>query len=209
MTLKLTGRKTQITDEIREYIELKIPRVEKLLDKASNIDVIITKDRYEFRASMTVKAGAKSVLAETRDSKVLNAIDALVDKIEAQLRKKSGKALVDAKHKQSAASKRAVAVGEPIPVSPKSTRGSSSRNGSGKSKFSPTIVATDDDAKHDVLVFHKGRQVIESMSPEEAAQELFFRDENFLIFNHRSDKSLMVMYRRKDGNFGMLELTKK
>lgn len=48
-----------------------------------------------------------------------------------------------------------------------------------------------------------------TLSLEEAAEELYFTDENFLCFFNDSSRELSVMFRRKDGNFGVFEASRE
>jgi putative sigma-54 modulation protein len=49
---------------------------------------------------------------------------------------------------------------------------------------------------------------IKPMSPEEAAMQMDLLDKNFLVFTNASSGSINVLYKRRDGNFGLIEPTK-
>jgi putative sigma-54 modulation protein len=43
------------------------------------------------------------------------------------------------------------------------------------------------------------------MSPEEAAMQMDMQDTNFFVFTNSSSGSINVLYKRKDGNLGLIE----
>lgn len=49
---------------------------------------------------------------------------------------------------------------------------------------------------------------IKPMSPEEAAMQMELLDKNFFVFTNVSSGSINVLYKRKDGNLGLIEPVK-
>jgi putative sigma-54 modulation protein len=49
---------------------------------------------------------------------------------------------------------------------------------------------------------------IKPMSPEEAAMQMDLLDKIFFVFTNASSGNINVLYKRKDGNFGLIEPTK-
>jgi len=49
---------------------------------------------------------------------------------------------------------------------------------------------------------------IKPMSPEEAAMQMELLDKNFFVFTNASSGDINVLYKRKDGNLGLIEPTK-
>ena len=43
------------------------------------------------------------------------------------------------------------------------------------------------------------------MSVEEAVEQLSVSGDEFLVFTNASNQTLAVLYRRKDGNYGLIE----
>ena len=48
---------------------------------------------------------------------------------------------------------------------------------------------------------------IQPMSENEALDQMLLLDHDFFVFNNRDDNSVNVLYRRKDGNVGILQPT--
>lgn len=49
---------------------------------------------------------------------------------------------------------------------------------------------------------------IKPMSPEEAVMQIELLDKNFFVFTNSSSGDVNVLYKRKDGHFGLIEPTK-
>ena len=43
------------------------------------------------------------------------------------------------------------------------------------------------------------------MDPEEAAMQLGFSNQEFMVFRNAKTNEINVLYRRKDGNLGLIE----
>ncbi|MBX7245130.1 MAG: ribosome-associated translation inhibitor RaiA [Candidatus Sumerlaeaceae bacterium] len=202
MPVRITGRHLEVTPDIREYLERKLPRIEKYSDRSQSMEFVLTKDRYQHKVDLHLKDGPISVKAGTQDPVLLRAIDSLIDKVERLLKSKWAKLRGDTKRK-----------GPPrrsaTPIAELAEIVASAKPGKKKSKSaakpSKRREAPEEVGKLGVLVFHPEPTETEKMSVEEAAEALFFRDENFLCFSEKPSGRLLVIYRRKDGNFGLIE----
>jgi putative sigma-54 modulation protein len=207
MPVRITGRHLEITDDVRNLIEKKLSRIDKYTERVQGIEIILERDnRYQHRTELFVKDGPISVTAKTKDPDLLKAIDMLIDKTERQLKKKWDKMRGNTKQKGKVAKR--------IPaeeVLADSGDGDVAVAAAPRTRVRKAVATRSKRAlpveveKLDLHVFPPEKIEAESMSIEHAAEELFFRDENFLCFRSESGGKLLVLYRRKDGNFGILE----
>ena len=58
------------------------------------------------------------------------------------------------------------------------------------------------------LIIKKKSFNIKPMSPEEAALQIGLLDKNFFVFTNASSGSINVLYKREDGNLGLIEPVK-
>ena len=72
-----------------------------------------------------------------------------------------------------------------------------------------TAVATPvDDVKPDPVtpkILNANRYAIKPMTAEEAVFQLNEEENQFLVFRNAEDEKISVIYRRKDGNFGLIQ----
>lgn len=225
MAIRVTGHHVKITREMRSYIESKLPRLEKYTDRIQSLEIVLEPDGYQILAELRLKAGPIDVNAKHRDVDAMKAIDLLMDKVEAQLKKKYDKLRGKKKDLTQANrnAKKADLAGSEVGLdgrptgrvnSPKvATRPATStpssqakpagggRKGNGRLDREHPVMLD----KLNVRVFPSTREVMDRYSVEEAAEELFFKDENFLCFINAQSGDVNVVYRRKDGNFAVIE----
>ena len=230
MATRITGHQLKITSDMRTYIESKIPRLQKYADRIQMLDIVLERDGSQIVAELRLKSGPVEVNAKHRDHDAMKAFDLLVDKVETVLKKKWEK--VKGKKKDMTLANRnakkadlsgpeagmdARPTGRVAAIKPGSVRhlaassggkkGSSGGNGSAKrgngggdDRVMPTMLG-----KLNVSVFPSERHVVDRMDVSEAAEELYFKDENFLCFINEGSGLMNVVYRRKDGNFAVIE----
>ncbi|MDD4912604.1 MAG: ribosome-associated translation inhibitor RaiA [Sideroxydans sp.] len=87
MNLNLTGHHLEITPAIREHVIGKLDKVKRHFDNVIDINVILSVDKLVQKAEATVHLAGKSIFAETSDSNLYVAIDALVDSLDRQVLK--------------------------------------------------------------------------------------------------------------------------
>lgn len=87
MNLNLTGRHLEITPAIREYVGSKLDRVKRHFDSVIDINVILSVDKLVQKAEATLHLSGKNIHAETMDSNLYAAIDALFDALDRQVLK--------------------------------------------------------------------------------------------------------------------------
>jgi len=87
MNLNLTGRHLEITPAIREHTLSKLDKVKRHFDHVIDINVILSVDKLVQKAEASVHVSGKTIFAETEDSNLYVAIDALVDSLDRQVLK--------------------------------------------------------------------------------------------------------------------------
>ncbi|MGI8905518.1 MAG: ribosome hibernation-promoting factor, HPF/YfiA family [Candidatus Sumerlaeaceae bacterium] len=228
MATRITGHQLKITNDMRAYIEGKIPRLQKYTDRIQMLDIVLERDGNQIVAELRLKSGPVEVNAKHRDHDAMRAFDLLVDKVEVQLKKKweklKGKkkdmtlanrnakkadlsgpeAGMDARPVGRVAALKRPSVGAlPTRAGARDKRdlgGESRRRGNGDARTPPAMLE-----KLNVRVFPSERHVVDRMDVNEAAEELFFKDENFFCFINEDTGIMNVVYRRKDGNFAVIE----
>jgi putative sigma-54 modulation protein len=75
-----------------------------------------------------------------------------------------------------------------------------------KSEGKEVPVLTENLATADVRRIIKNKQFeLKPMSPDEAAMQMDLLDKSFFVFTNYNSGDINVIYRRKDGNFGLIE----
>lgn len=87
MQIKITGQHIDITPPLRNYVEEKFERVRNHFDNIIDIKVILSVVKETHQAEATINVPGKSLFANTSDQDMYAAIDALVDKLDRQVRR--------------------------------------------------------------------------------------------------------------------------
>lgn len=210
MPFRITGRHVEITDTIRDYVEKKLPRIEKYTVRLQSIDFILEKNRYQHRAELLIKDGPVEVTANAKDPDLIKAIDLLMDKVERQLKKRwerlrEGKKESQRKREAAELAESLVPTeGEPGgggATAVKTARRARRAPAQAEEPEMPELVE-----KLGIMIFSSPILSVQEMSVESAAEELYFKDENFVCFLNEANEKPSIIYRRKDGHFNLLEL---
>ena len=91
MNLSITGRHLEVTPAIREYVINKMARVSRHFDNVIDTQVILSVERLNHTAEVTMHLRGKDIHCEAVDENLYAAIDLLADKIDRQVIKYKSK----------------------------------------------------------------------------------------------------------------------
>jgi putative sigma-54 modulation protein len=176
MRLELTGRHVEITPSIRSLVDRKLAKLTRVLnDSVVSAQVVLTREKYRHVTEMSVHMRGDHVLA----GKTAGAT--WTDSVGRAIEKIEQQAQ-KVKGKWEARKRRTM----PSPVAP---------------------VPPDAAAAADVLprVVRASRYHVKPMSVDDAARAVEGGRDGFLIFRNSGTGAINVLYRRKDGDFGLIE----
>jgi putative sigma-54 modulation protein len=178
MRLDITGRHVDVTPNLRQLITRRLKTLERVLnDSALSALVIVTKEKYRHRVEMVIHARGDHTLSGNGEGNDWPlAIRQASQKIEQQAKKLKGK--WDGRKRKGAP--RRVANSEQLPAA--EGGGAPARR-----------------------IVRASRYAIKPMSVEDAALRLDDAADTFFVFRNAEDDALSILYRRKDGNLGLIE----
>ena len=178
MRIAVTFRHVPPTPALRAYAEEKLDRVRKYLRRPTDAHVILSVAKERHVAEITLQADHVTMFAQEETHDLYSAIDLALDKLEHQAQKLKAKRR---SHKGPAASRRESRAVEEAPPARKDRR-----------VGHPEVV--------------RGEEVFaEPMSLEEAVEQFRRSRDEVLVFRNASSQGLAILYRRKDGKFGLIE----
>jgi len=98
MPLQITGRHISVTPELRDYIEKKVPRMNRLLDPIDEIQFILSAGKLDHTAEINFRAGTIKTFTKCSNADPKAAIDNAVDTAVLQIRKAMEKRGGNKKH---------------------------------------------------------------------------------------------------------------
>jgi putative sigma-54 modulation protein len=179
MQLSVTFRHMEASEAIKEYTADKLARIKKYFRDPIRAQIVLATERH--RNHVDVKITLHNGLAiqgrEVNDD-MYAAIDLVMDKIERQVRRYKDKIT---SHRPTAGPEILVhhEVMEPPP---------------------------DDQPESDALrIIQSSKFFAKPMTPEEAIMQMNLLSNNFLVFTNADTRDVNVVYKRRDGNYGLIE----
>lgn len=87
MRIDIAGHHVDVTPPLREYVQTKMERVRRHFDQLLDLHVVLSVEKNVQRAEGTLKVSGSTLHAEADDQDMYAAIDALVDKLDKQVRR--------------------------------------------------------------------------------------------------------------------------
>jgi putative sigma-54 modulation protein len=180
---KLIGRNLEITDAIRDYVEKKLSRLDRYQNGELMAKVVLSlagSPHVEKQAKAEIQLDLPGGLlrVEEEDQDLYAAIDRMVDRLEVQLKRYRERRFVGRRHSYQ---------GPPPPEvrDMEALRKPEEEEG-------PRIVRVK-------------RFEMKPMDPEEAVFQMEALGHDFFVFRNAKTDEINVVYRRKDGNYGLIE----
>ncbi len=179
MRLDITGRHVTVTPALRQLITRRLTTLERVLNSAALSAVVIaTKEKYRHKVDMTIHTRGDHTLNGTAEANTWPlAVREATIKLEQQAKKLKGK--WNSRKRQAA---RAVRNRK---VTPQPGEAAAAVEG-------PSVVRAT-------------RYAVKPMSLEDAAMRMESTDDEFLVFRNSDDDGVAILYRRKDGNLGLIQ----
>lgn len=180
MRLSFATRHYDIPDDIREYAEKKLSHLERFFDRIIDVHVILSAEKRSFETEITVQANGISLHGKSNHEDLRTSIDSVVKKMERQLKKYKDRLKnhrLRTKDLPEETLKVDVLEGKEV------------------------IQSSDDSPR----VIRSSRYNVKPMSIEEAVMQMDMLDQEFLAFTNTRNSKMSVIYRRKDGNYGLIE----
>ena len=87
MNLAISGHHVSVTPALRQYVLDKLDRIRRHFDRVIDVNVFLSVDKLQQKAEIALHVRGKDLFAEAIDDDLYAAIDALVDKLDRQVRK--------------------------------------------------------------------------------------------------------------------------
>jgi putative sigma-54 modulation protein len=203
MRLELTGRHITITATIRKLVEDRLaPMLRMLNDSAVSTQVVLTKEKTRVHAEITLHARGEHFLhGEATGRDVLTALGAAADKVDRQVQR--------LKSKWSKGKRQGISAAKAASAAPRPERGgkgfSSAKGMASAARAGGPVARTADSEARPLRIIRARRYEVKPMSVDEAALEVVDGEDSFLVFRNAATDTINVLFRRPDGNLGLIE----
>ena len=181
--VEIYGRSLDVTDRIQDYVNKKVSKLDRYLPgiEEARVDLAYVKSARSAAdrqvAQITVRGKGFILRSEERADDIFAALDTALDKMQRRIERFKGKHY----------------------------RG----RGDGKStaEVSPTPIAEEEETGElGVVIARRKHFVLTPMDEVEALEQMqLLGHENFFIFYNANTNAVNVLYRRRDGSYGLIE----
>ncbi|MBD1372196.1 ribosome-associated translation inhibitor RaiA [Hazenella sp. IB182357] len=185
MKYVIRGNNIEVTEPLHDYVEKKIGRLEKYFDSppAAEAQILLSViNKEEHRVEVTIPFPGFLVRAEESSRDMYASIDNVVEKLERQIRKYKTK--VNRKARQDASNRKDW-------IEQASTQ------------ITSTAVIDEEDDEFEIV--KTKRFNLKPMVPEEAILQMDLLGHNFFVFSNANNDEVSIIYKRKDGRYGLIE----
>lgn len=193
--ITITGRHIQVTDSMKSYAMEKISKIERFTSRLIDVNVTMDIQKLDHRVDIVLKSGNLKIKGSASDIDMYASIDRAVKRIEEQLRRYKNK--LDDHHARGLTT---------VDMNVNVIRAPSEQE----------IIEVNEDIEDENwrqleenyrphAVVSKEKRPLRILSLEEAVMKMELSQDAFLIFLHEVDRKLKIIYRRNDGNYGVIE----
>ena len=181
MKITTQGNGIQIGNRLEEKIESKLAKFEKHFGEEGSFNIKIHPERELKKVELTLKLQNRVYRAEARDEEILNAVDRTIDKLESQIRRQ--KTRIEKQKKDYSFV---------------------------KDYLRDVLPESDDidDAEYEEkkIIKRKSFELI-PMETDDAILQMEMLGHSFLVYLNAETGNVCVIYKRKDGHYGLIEPT--
>ncbi|OEU65138.1 MAG: ribosomal subunit interface protein [Desulfovibrio sp. S3730MH75] len=177
MNVAFTFKNFDASDHLKEYANAKFAKLDKFITNPDNTDIQVnlSVDKFRHVAEVILSTDNIHISAYEASEDMYSTVDLVLDKLEVQLRRMREK--MRSHRRKDTAPARMDVLSYPEPE---------------EENTEPTIVETD-------------QFVPKPMSVDEAAMQLQTLTNEFLVFRNADTEAINVIYRRNNGDFGLID----
>jgi putative sigma-54 modulation protein len=204
MHVEYTGRHVDISPEFRQLAEKKLAKLDRLLNRITDVNVILTSEKGSRCAvDMTVLSPNLTLNAVEEGHDDIEALNAVVARIMRQAQRHTGKRRARKRRAPARATALWAGIMSPWPTTPPGAGPNGLQHAGGEGVAAAPAPAAAEPTPPRVV--KSRRFVVRTMSVSEAAREVEGAEEGFVVFRESDTNKTHVIYRRKDGTLGLIE----
>jgi len=177
MQTSVTFKNLDSSEPLKDYVGEKLNRFDKFLDNPAEANVVLSVEKHRHIAEINIIGDRLKINGKEETDGMYAAIDMVLDKLEKQIKKNKQKI----------------------------------RDRKGGAKIADDMAAAEMIHPGEDFADESDRQIkirnieYKPMDVEEAIMQLDIASDNFLVFTNSVTDRVNVVYRRKDGHYGLIQ----
>jgi putative sigma-54 modulation protein len=177
MNVSVTFRHVESSDALKDYAIRKLSKMDRYLDSPMEANVVLGIEKFRHQADITVTGDGLKIKGSEETGDMYSAIDLAMEKIEKQLKR------FREKPRTIKAGRNLKALGARLNV----------------------IAAGSDEETASPQIIRSRSMEAKPMDLDEAVMQLKSGNDEILVFTNSQSAALNILYRRRDGNLGLIE----
>lgn len=184
MEIVVRGKNVNVTERVEEYVEKKAGKLERYLPIIDEVRMELSQEetrsaQHRMIAQLTVRSRSRILRAEERDQDLFAAIDLVIEKMQRQITRFKDR-LYSRGQVRGTETVRVPEAAEPV----------------------AEMVA---EAEPVGMIVRTKTFPVTPMSPEEAIEQMELLGHDFFVFYNSDVDGINVLYRRRTGDYGLLQ----
>ena len=176
MRIIVSGKNMNVTDALRERVIKKLSKFEKFFGPGTEVHATLSVERNRQIIEVTIPFNGVILRAEEVTEDMYTSLDNVIEKLERQMRRQKTK--LEKRHRE------------------------------GNIKFEDWAfhgTEKEEEEGEEAKLVRTKRFTIKPMPAEEAVMQMELLGHSFFVFSNAETEEVNVVYRRKDGNYGLIE----
>ena len=176
MRYEFVGRNITVTEGLKDKITAKLDKLGRIMPENSEVRTVISLVKTENTVEVTVPLNMRTLRAQARNSDLLAAVDQVVDILQRQIEKYKGR--LQSKKK---------------------------RDSRFKTEYDIAFANEVEIDEQPISITRTKRFNLKPMEADEAIIEMELTGHSFYVFKNVNNNEVNVVYRRADGEYGLIE----
>lgn len=179
MQTSVTFKNVDPSESLKQYVQDKLDRFDKILYNPAEAKVVLSIEKFRHIAEINITGDKLNINGKEEKNDMYSAIDVVLDKLEKQIKKS----------KQKVRARR------------------SGSKGGIKGIMAEDIASLDKEIDKSEIQIKVENIEYKPMDIEEAVMQMDLVNDNFFVFINSATNRVNVLYKRKDGDYGLIQPT--
>jgi putative sigma-54 modulation protein len=191
--IQIDGRHLQVTDAMKQYAQSKLAKLERFHEHIIDVHVIMDIQHLEHSVTILVKFDHVKIKSHAASTDMYVSVDGAVAKLQKQIARWKEKLQTHTKKKLSAVDIEVNVLQRPY------------------NEIEEINQQIEFEAKKDQEKMNPGHIIAKETIPlkfllsDEAIMKMELSGDLFMVYRSEEDRKIKVIYRRKDGNYGIIQ----
>ncbi len=163
------------SDNLSQYVSHKLDKFDRFLDNPAEASVVLSVEKFRHIAEINIVGDRLNIYGKEETVDMYSAIDMVLDKLEKQIKKNKDKT----RERRTGSKARGL-----------------------KPSAEENMLHVEPEERGQVIVEHIDYK---PMDVEEAIMQMDLLEDHFFVFTNARSERVNVLYRRKDGDFGLIQ----